>query len=119
MSCEMYLFDRFDFDNPDNGDDENVGGRVQREKNITNAWTWYNQLTYVKTFGKHFINASFNTETYNYKYEYLNAQKTGFPFNGLKEFNAAASFENISVYNDQHRMFSLLPIICLIIHMCG
>jgi hypothetical protein len=32
MSCEMYLFDRFDFDNPDNGDDENVGGRVQREK---------------------------------------------------------------------------------------
>jgi hypothetical protein len=47
MSCEMYLFDRFDFDNPDNGDDENVGGRVQREKNITNAWTWYNQLTYV------------------------------------------------------------------------
>lgn len=108
MSYEMYLFDRFDFDNPDNGDGENVGGRVQRQKNITNAWTWYNQLTYDKTFGKHFINASFITETYNYKYEYLNAQKTGFPFNGLKEFNAAASLENISGYTDQHRMFSLL-----------
>ena len=108
ISYEMYLFDRFDFDNPDNGDGENVGGRVQRQKNITNAWTWFNQLTYDKTFGRHYINASFITETYNYKYEYLNAQKTGFPFNGLKEFNAAASLENISGYTDQHRMFSLL-----------
>jgi TonB-linked SusC/RagA family outer membrane protein len=108
VSYEMYLFDRFDYDNPDNGDGENVGGRVQRQKNITNAWTWYNQLNYNKTFGQHFIDVSFIAETYNYKYEYLNAQKTGFPFSGLKEFNAAASLENISGYTDQHRMFSLL-----------
>lgn len=108
ISYEMYMFDRFDYDNPDNGDGENVGGRIQRQKNITNAWTWYNQLNYDKTFGKHYINASFITETYNYKYEYLNAQKTGFPFNGLKEFNAGASLEDISGYTDQHRMFSLL-----------
>lgn len=108
ISYELYLFDRFDYDNPDNGDGENVGGRVLRQKNITNAWTWYNQLTYDKTFGQHYINASFITETYNYQYEYLNAQKTGFPFNGLKEFNAGASLENISGYTDQHRMFSLL-----------
>ncbi len=108
ISYEMYLFDRFDFDNPDNGDGENVGGRVQRQKNITNAWTWFNQLTYDKTFGRHYLNASFITETYNYKYEYLNAQKTGFPFNGLKEFNAAASLENLGGYTNQHRMFSLL-----------
>ncbi len=108
VSYEMYLFDRFDYDNPDNGDGENVKGRIQRQKNITNAWTWYNQLTYDKTFGQHYINASFITETYNYKYEYLNAQKTGFPFSGLKEFNAAASLEDISGYTNQHRMFSLL-----------
>ena len=108
ISYELYLFDRFDYDNPDNGDGENVGGRIQRQKNITNAWTWYNQLTYDKTFGQHYINASFITETYNYKYEYLNAQKTGFPFSGLKEFNAAASLEDISGYTNQHRMFSLL-----------
>jgi TonB-linked SusC/RagA family outer membrane protein len=108
ISYEMYLFDRFDFQNPDNGDGQNVDGRVQRQKNITNAWTWYNQLNYDKTFGQHFITASVITETYNYKYEYLNAQKTGFPFSGLKEFNAAASLEDISGYTDQHRMFSLL-----------
>jgi len=108
LSYEMYTYDRFDFENPDNGDGENVSGRVQRQKNITNAWTWYNQLTYDKTFGKHFISASFITETYNFKYEYLNAQKTGFPFNGLKEFNAAASLEDISGFTNQHRMFSLL-----------
>jgi TonB-linked SusC/RagA family outer membrane protein len=108
FSYELYLFDRFDYDNPDNGDGENVGGRVRRQKNITNAWTWYNQLTYDKTFGKHYINASIISEAYNYRYEYLNAQKTGFPFGGLKEFNSAASNENISGYTNQHRMLSSL-----------
>ncbi len=108
ISYEMYLFDRFDYDNPENGDGQNVKGRIQRQKNITNAWTWFNQLNYDKTFGKHYINASFITEAYNYKYEYLNAQKTGFPFSGLKEFNSAASLEDISGYTDQHRIFSLL-----------
>jgi TonB-linked SusC/RagA family outer membrane protein len=108
ISYEMYTFDRFDFQNPDNGDGENVNGRVRRQKNITNAWTWYNQLNYDKTFGSHSVNASFITETYSFKYEFLNAQKTGFPFNGLKEFNAAASLEDISGFTNQHRMFSLL-----------
>lgn len=108
LAYEMYLYDRFDYDNPDNGNGENVGGRVQRQKNITNSWTWYNQLNYDKYIGDHSFNVSFITEAYNYQYEYLNAQKTGFPFNGLQEFNAGASLEDISGYTDQHRMFSLL-----------
>lgn len=108
FAIDHYVFDRFDYDNPDNGDGENVKGRVQRQKNITNFWTWYNQLLFEQAFGSHTVTATAIGEAYNYTYEYLNAQKTGFPFNGLKEFNAAASLEDLSGYTNQTRLASIL-----------
>ena len=107
-AVDNYLFDYFDYDNPDNGDGENVGGRVDRRKNITNSWTWYNQLDYSKQISKHTINATIVSEAYNYKYEYMRAQKTSFPFNGLKEFNAGATLEDIAGYTNQTRLASIL-----------
>lgn len=108
FSLDFYLLDRFDYQNPNNGDGQNVGGRVRRDKDVTTAWTWFNQLSFNRTFGDHTVGAKVISEAYNFTVEDLQASKTSFPFAGLTEFNAAATLESTIGFTNQQRLASIL-----------
>jgi len=62
------------------GDGTAYGGRSQRTRDTHSTITWTNTLTYDKNIGDHHINVLLGTESYDYKYDFLGAEKRGFDF---------------------------------------
>lgn len=108
FGVDRYHFLRFDYENPNFGNGEEVGGRVFRQNDLTTSWTWNNMVGYNRDFNGHNIDLMGSIEAYNFVYETLSAQKSGFPFGGLKEFNSGAKLELINGYTDRERLLSYL-----------
>ncbi|MEZ7884382.1 MAG: TonB-dependent receptor [Bacteroidales bacterium] len=62
------------------GDGTAYGGRSQRSRDTYSTITWTNTLTYDKTYGDHHVNVLLGTESYDFQYDYLAAEKRGFDF---------------------------------------
>jgi len=63
------------------GDGAAYGGRSARTKETTSVINWTNTLSYDKTFNEdHHINLLAGTESSDYLYEYLAAERRGFDF---------------------------------------
>lgn len=103
-----YVFDNFAYTNSLFGSAKSVNGRISRDKDITTEWTWTNSLNWRKSFGDHNLDVLVLGELYDYNLELLGANATGLPFDGLYEFNSAASFESLSGSTAQERISSLL-----------
>ncbi|WP_266366681.1 SusC/RagA family TonB-linked outer membrane protein [Tellurirhabdus rosea] len=108
FGLDRYTLNQMDYENPKFGNGESVNGRLFRRNDLTTSWTWNNMAAYTKEFNGHMIDVMASIEAYNFQFERLDAQKSGFPFGGLKEFNSGAKLEDISGYTDRERILSYL-----------
>jgi TonB-linked SusC/RagA family outer membrane protein len=108
FGIDRYVFTGSTYQNPLYGDAASIRGRVGKERDLTTSWTWNNMLTYEKKFGDHTIGAMASSEAYDYKYEFFNAQKTGFPAPDLTELGPGSTLETINSYTNRTRLVSYL-----------
>ena len=108
FGLDRYALNSLDYENPKFGNGESVGGRLSRQNDLTTSWTWNNMLAFTRKFNQHTLDLMGSLEAYHFKYETLTAQKSGFPFSGLKEFDSAAKLESTNGYTALERIMSYL-----------
>ena len=94
--------------NPYNGNSVSVKGTIQKATARTFSYTFNQLLTYDRKFGDHHFEALVGHEFYKYRYDYLSATKTGFPFGGLYELDAATTITGASSYQNNYAVQSVL-----------
>ncbi len=104
---ERYLYDSYEYDHNEFGSAASVKGRVSQQRSITESTTWSNLLNYTKTFNDHSFNIDLISETFDFKYDYLNAQATGFLPN-VKVISGSTVPESVGGYVNQERLVSYL-----------
>lgn len=95
--------------NPYFGNSEAVKGTLDKSARRTFSYTFNQLLYYDKNINEdHHIGAMVGHEFYSRDYSYLGATKTGFPFGGLHELDAATNISSASSYKDIHTIESVL-----------
>ncbi|WP_074434226.1 SusC/RagA family TonB-linked outer membrane protein [Bacteroides neonati] len=94
--------------NPYNGNSVAVKGTLQKSMARVYSYTFNQILTYDRKFGDHHVEALVGHEFYKYRRDYLAATKTGFPFGGLYELDAATTITDASSYQDNYAIESVL-----------
>ncbi|MFV0417537.1 MAG: SusC/RagA family TonB-linked outer membrane protein [Dysgonomonas sp.] len=94
--------------NPYFGNSEAVKGSLTKSTRRTFSFTFNQLLSYNRTFNDHTIDAMVGHEFYRYQYNYLGSSKTGFPFGGLYELNAATNITGGSSYQDLYTIDAVL-----------
>lgn len=94
--------------NPYNGNSVSVKGTIQKAVARTMSYTFNQLLSYDRKFGVHHVSAMVGHEFYKYNYQYLGASKTGFPFGGLYELDAATTITSASSYQHNYAVESVL-----------
>lgn len=92
--------------NADYGDAQAFAGRSTRTATRRLTFSANELLTWNKTLGSHSFDVLVGHENYSLQYNNISATKTGFPFAGLYELDAAATPEGSSSYEDNLRMES-------------
>lgn len=105
---DLVSADNMTYYNPYNGNSVSVKGSLQKSASRTFSFTFNQLLSYDRTFNKHHINALVGHEFYKYNYQYLGASKTGFPFGGLYELDAATNITKASSYQHNYAVESVL-----------
>ena len=94
--------------NPYNGNSVGVKGTIAKVNGRTFSYTFNQLMSYDRKFGKHHVDVLAGHEFYKYNYQYLSATKTGFPFGGLYELDAASTITGASSYQDNYAVESVL-----------
>lgn len=94
--------------NPYNGNSVSVKGTIQKAVARTMSYTFNQILSYDRKFDMHHVSAMVGHEFYKYNYQYLGANKTGFPFGGLYELDAATTITSASSYQHNYAVESVL-----------
>ncbi len=94
--------------NPYFGDGKTKHGYAAIEDGRTFSYTFNQLLTYDRSFGDHHIDVLAGHEAYAYEYQYLMAEKTGFPFGGLYELAPATTLSDGTSYTIDYRVESWL-----------
>ena len=92
--------------NPFFGNAESVHGRINKGITKSLGYTFNQILSYQRDFGAHSVDALVGHEWYAYKEEYLGGGKTGVPFAGLYELDAATTMTDVSGNSDKYRIES-------------
>ncbi len=92
--------------NPLFGNAATVSGRLTKENYRMFSYTFNQLLTYEKKFNDHSLDLLLGHEAYSYLYNYLTAQKTGFPFAGLYELTAGSTIADADSYEHNYRIES-------------
>ncbi len=108
VGADHYTFTGISHQNMKYGDGQNFNGRTSRETNRTFTYSANQILRYQKIFGDHVVEAMGGHENYSYKFNVLSATRSGFPFPGLVELDAAAIAEGSGSYEDNYRLESYL-----------
>ena len=85
--------------NPYNGNAVITNGRLNKSSARTFTYTLNEILSYDRKFGNHHFDVMAGHEFYKYRYDYLDGEKTGFPFGGLYELDAAITLAGASSYS--------------------
>lgn len=93
--------------NPYFGNAEDVSGRTRKSASTITSYTMNELLSWNRTFGDHTIDALVGHEWYAYEYDYLQGEKTGFPFGGLYQPDAATTVTGVRGYLDKYRIESV------------
>jgi TonB-linked SusC/RagA family outer membrane protein len=94
--------------NPNFGNAATVKGSISRSNGRTFSYTFNQLLTWNRKFGRHNIDLLGGHEYYAYKYNYLAGAKSGYPFGGLYELDAATTITSASSYENNYRIESVL-----------
>lgn len=87
-----------------------IGGRGTQWRSSFTEWTLNHILNWNKSFGQHTIDALGGFEAFNYSYDYLRAQKTGYlPILGISpELDNAATIAAAGSQSDRRSLLSYL-----------
>lgn len=99
---------RMTYFNPYSGNAVSVKGEVDKSTIRTFSYTFNQLLSYTRTFGVHTLSALAGHEFYKYNNQYLGASKTGFPFGGMYELDAATNIRRASSNQDNYAVESYL-----------
>ncbi len=94
--------------NPYFGNSAAVKGTIKKENKKLFSYTTNQILSYDRKFGDHHIDVLVGHEFYSYQFNYLAGTKTGFPFGGLYELDAATNISSVRSYEDLYRIQSAL-----------
>jgi len=94
--------------NPLYGDAAGQQGRLSKNATRLFVYTTDALLGYNRKFGENTVDVLAGHEFYAYKYNNLNASKTGFPFPGIYELNPGATLASIGSYEDNYTIESYL-----------
>lgn len=92
--------------NPYFGNGKSTNGLLGIADGRTFSYTFNQILYWDRTFGEHHIDLMGGHELYKYNYQYLYGEKTGFPFGGLYELDAATTISNVSSYTNNYAIES-------------
>ena len=91
--------------NPYHGDGRSTGGSVDKYSTRTFSYTWNQILKYERNFSDFHVLGQVGHEYYNYKYNYLTADRTQV-YPGIAEIAPAAGAINANSYSDTYRIES-------------
>ena len=94
--------------NPDFGNGVSTNGMLGISDRRTFSYTFNQLLSWNRRFDKHHFDILAGHELYDYNYQYLYAEKTGFPFAGLYELNAAVTISDAQSYTNDYVIDSYL-----------
>ena len=94
--------------NPFFGNAESVRGRITTQNTSSLGLTFNQLFTYNRSFGNHNIDALIGHEWYSYDEKYLLGGKTGVPFGGLYELDAATTITSVGGASDKYRIESYM-----------
>lgn len=94
--------------NPYFGNAKTQSGMLAVSNGRTFSYTFNQLLTWDRTFDKHHIDLLVGHEYYKYNYQYLYGERTGFPFGGLYELNAATTVKDAQSYQHNYAIESYL-----------
>ncbi len=103
LAADYIGFRLLDYQNAEFGDGAAVNGRSERLSTRHFTYTFNQLLNYSNLFGGHSIDVMLGHENYSYKYNYLYAGRTTFPFPGLEELAAAATPTGSTSFEDNYR----------------
>lgn len=108
ISADYFNFNGLSHKNMKYGDGQNFSGHTSRQTDRTVSYTANQMFRFQKDFGGHIFRALAGHENYNYKFNVLSAKRSGFPFPGLVELDAAAVGEGSGSFEDNYRLESYL-----------
>jgi len=94
--------------NPYFGNAEATKGSISKSNARMFSYTTNQILSYDRTFGDHHLDLLVGHEVYDFTYDYLAGSKTGFPFGGLFELDAATTITSARSYKDTYSIQSVL-----------
>lgn len=94
--------------NPDFGNAKSLRGLSGISDGRTFSFTFNQLLSWDRNFDDHHFDILAGHELYKYDYQYLYGEKTGFPFTGLYELNAATTISEASSYTNAYVIESYL-----------
>lgn len=107
LGYEQYLLDGNYYDHYGVGSAASVKGRVSQERTLGKTVNFTNSLNYNKRFGDHNLGAQGIFEVYQFTYDVLTAQGTGFLPN-VYVLNGSTVPESVGGYLSRERMVSYL-----------
>lgn len=106
-SYNFYLIGGNEYQDPRFGSGTAVNGRSSKNRDVTESYTWFNTLSYNKTFAeKHKVSLLAGQELFNNTINLVSAQGTGFPTAGLDELNLSVTPADVGSVTYQNRLFS-------------
>lgn len=109
LGFDYYGNNELTYLNPFFGNAANSKGRVAKGSVTALSYTANQLLSYKKTLNDlHNFDVMAAHEYYSYEYSLIEGEKTGFPFGGLYEPDAASSVTGVTGYSDKYRIESYL-----------
>ncbi|WP_395091160.1 SusC/RagA family TonB-linked outer membrane protein [Vaginella massiliensis] len=102
LSYQHYMYDLSEWSSNRYGNAAGVGGRIGKQRNTSTTRSMINSLNFDKRFGDHGLRVDGIMETYEYKYEYVNARGTGF-LDGIHVLDGTTTPELIGGYISSER----------------
>ena len=93
--------------NMEHGNQAASGGLLDKQTGRTQSYTFNQLLTWNRTFGKHNFDVLFGHEYYAYRYNYLEAERTGL-MSGILELRPGATLKEADSYRYDYRINSWL-----------
>lgn len=109
LGIDYYGLNTLVYYNPYNGNAKNSNGRVTKTSTSLLSYTANQMLSYKFDIADlHHIDAMVAHEYFDLSTDVVSAQKTGFPFGGLYQPDAASTVSDASGYIDHYRIESFL-----------